>query len=86
MKTQTIRIDELHIRLPGTVRREEATRLAEEVGRRIVGRLPAMGPVRSLGALELRLPYQTDSSPADLAELIAGAIVRGMSSGGGHRG
>jgi len=85
MKTRTIRIDELHIKVPGTLGRDEAHQLARDVGWRIMERLSAIGPAQHLGALDLRLPHKAGSSRSDLADTIAAAVVEGISSGGGRR-
>jgi len=84
MKTRTIRIDELHIKVPGTLGRDEAHQLAREVGWCIMERLSAIGPAQHLGALDLRLAYRSGSSRADLANAIAAAVVEGISRGGGR--
>lgn len=84
MKTRSIRIDELHINVPGTLERDEAHQLAREVGWRLVERLSAVGPAQHLGALDLRLPHRSGISRADLADAIAAAVVAGISRGGGR--
>jgi hypothetical protein len=74
MHAETVRIDDLHLRVPG-LSVEEARQMGEEVARRVAEALPVHGRKERLGVLDLRLsiPYGT---PRDrLAALIARAIL-----------
>ncbi len=75
MPGETVRIDELHLRVPG-LSAEEARRLGEEVAWRMADALPVEGRVEHLGALDLRLTVPSGTPRDRLAEEIARAILQ----------
>jgi hypothetical protein len=74
MPGETVRIGELHLRVPG-LSREEARQMGEEVARRVADGLPSCGCVSQLGALDLRLSIPRATPRDRLAENIAQAII-----------
>jgi len=74
MASETIRIEELHLRVPG-LSREEARRLAEDVARLVAEALPASGRSERLGALDIRTSIPSATPRDRLASLIAGSIL-----------
>ena len=74
MPAETVRIDDLHLRVPG-VSADEARRLGEEVARLVAEDLSVQGRVEHLGALDLRLSIAPRTPRDRLAEEIARAIV-----------
>jgi hypothetical protein len=74
MPAETVRIDDLHLRVPG-VSAEEARRLGEAVARRVAEELSVQGRVEHLGALDLRLSIAPGTPRDRLVAEIARAIV-----------
>ena len=74
MPAETVRIDDLHLRVPG-VSAEEARQLGEEVARRVAEELSVQGRVEHLGALDLRLSVPKGMPRDRLSEEIARAII-----------
>jgi hypothetical protein len=74
MPAETVRIDDLHLRVPG-VSAEEARQLGEEVARLVAEDLSVQGRVEHLGALDLRVSVAQGMPRNRLAEEIARAIV-----------
>jgi hypothetical protein len=77
MAAETIRIDELHLRVPG-LGREEARRLGEEVARRLAEELPREGRPQRLASLDLRTSVPATTPRAGLADAIVRAIRRSL--------
>jgi hypothetical protein len=75
MPGETVRIDELHLRVPG-LSADEARRLGEEVARRVADALPVEGRVEHLGALDLRLTVAYGTPRDRLAAEIARVILQ----------
>jgi hypothetical protein len=74
MARNTVKIEKLHLRIPG-LSREEARRMGEDVAQRISESLPAKGRRERLGALEMRVRIQPETSRDGLARLIAQSIL-----------
>jgi hypothetical protein len=77
MARDTVRIEELRLRVPG-LSAEQARALALNVAQRVADGLPADGPARRLGALHLRVPAAPGSSHAGLEQAVTGSIVKGL--------
>ena len=77
MNAETVRIDELSLRVPG-ISTEEARRLGEDVARRIASALPPDGRTEHLGALDLRVSIPHGMPRDQLAIAIARGILEKM--------
>ena len=77
MAAERIRIDELHLRVPG-LSREEARRLGEEVALRLAKDLQGSVRPQLLGSLELRMTAAHGASRDELTRQIADAIWRAL--------
>jgi hypothetical protein len=75
MGCETVRIDELRLRVPG-LSEPEARRLGEDVARRVADGLAAHGRVEHLGLLDLRISMPSGVSKERLAERIAEEILK----------
>ena len=74
MAAETVRIDELVLRVPG-LGKEEAQRLGQEVVQRIADRLPPQVRLRHLRALDLRVAISVRTPRRKLAQLITDPIL-----------
>ncbi len=77
MGADTIRIDELHLRVPG-LGREEARRLGEEVARRLSRELPPTVRPQRLSSLDLRAAVPAGTPREKLADAIVLAVRRSL--------
>jgi hypothetical protein len=77
MVDETVRIEEMRLRVPG-LSADEVHGLGEEVARRVVDGLPGGHGSRRLGALSLRVTVPEGTSRDRMASLIAEAILRGV--------
>jgi hypothetical protein len=77
MAAEKIRIDELHLRVPG-LSREEARQLGEEVALRLATDLRGSARSQHLGSLELRTTVAQGASRDELTRQIADAIRRAL--------
>jgi hypothetical protein len=77
MPVETVRIENLHLRVPG-VSADEARRIGEEVARRVADLLPSQGRVERLSMLDLRVSVPLETPRDRLAEEVARAIVRSL--------
>lgn len=79
MDGEQVRIDHLHLRIPG-LSPEEAERLAREVAGRLADRLGALDLEREirLGALDLRLEMPPGASRETLVEMIVERVLGGV--------
>jgi hypothetical protein len=77
MARDTVRIDELRLRVPG-LSAAQARVLATNIAQRVADGLPSDGPARRLGALHLRVPAAPGSSHAGLEQAVTGSIVKGL--------
>ena len=75
MATNNIRIDQLHLRVPG-LSREHAGHLGAAVAQQLASQLPAAMRSRHLGALRLRLTIPRDTPRQRLGSIIAAGIVK----------
>lgn len=77
MARDTVRIDELRLRVQG-LSAEQARILATNIAQRVADDLPLDGPARRLGALHLRVPAAPGTSRAGLEQMVAGSILKGL--------
>ncbi len=75
MRGETVRIHELHLRVPGLTS-EEGRALGAEVARRVGEALLMRGRAERLGALELRLTIPAGTPRNQLAERLAAEIAK----------
>lgn len=78
MASESVRIDELRLRIPG-LSLEEARRLGDEVAHRVANGLEDHGRIEQLGALDLRLHIPAGTPRAQLAQRIAQIILSTLS-------
>ena len=74
MAAETVRIDELVLRVPG-MGKEEAQRLGQEVAGLVTDRLPAQGRLQRLRTLDVRVMTPAGTPPRNLAKFIAKIIL-----------
>ena len=74
MAAETVKIDELVLRVPG-LRREEAQRLGQEVARHVTDGLPSQGRLQRLRALDLHVAIPPRTPRGKLAKSITDAIL-----------
>jgi hypothetical protein len=74
MAADEVRIDELHLRVPG-LSQDDGRRLGEEVARQVADQLPTGGRIEELGALSVRLTVPEGTSRDRLAAAIANLIL-----------
>jgi hypothetical protein len=77
MRSETARIHNLHLRVPG-LNREEAMRFGNEVARRVAEGLPR-GRTLELGALDLKVRVPAGTPKDRLAQVVADRILVGLS-------
>jgi hypothetical protein len=75
MKSPTVRIDKLHLRVPG-LSPDQARRLGTLVGRRIAASPPATKGSQVISAISVRLRTRGTGTPEQMADDIA-SHVRG---------
>ena len=75
--TETVRIGELLLRVPGLSAQEGRT-FSREVMQRVAQRLPDQGKVQSLGALDIKVRISEGTPRHRLVETVADAILRGL--------
>ncbi len=75
MAANTIKIDELCLRIPGLMP-QEAHQVGNEVARRLAMRLPERVAALHLGALDLRLTVPQGAGQSEAVDLIVDAIVK----------
>lgn len=73
MPRETVRIDELHLRVPG-LNRGEAHDLAQSVARKVAQSLARDGRSERLGVLEIRASAPAGTPVDRLADVIATAV------------
>jgi hypothetical protein len=73
MPRETVRIDELHLRVPG-LSRGAAHDLAQSVARKVAQSLGGDGRSARLGALEIRATAPAGTPINRLADVIAAAV------------
>lgn len=74
MAGETLRIEQLRLRIPG-LSGEEARELGSEVAQRVADGLPTGAGPQQLGALDLRVMLPTGTERDRLATLIAEAVL-----------
>lgn len=74
MSDETVRIDHLHLRIPG-LGRDGAHRLGKEVSRQVADGLPANVTPQRVGALEQRIYAPKDGELGSLSRAIADSIL-----------
>lgn len=77
MGRETVRIEEMRLRIPG-LSAEEARTLGQDVARLLSEQLPRSGPTRHLGLLDLRTNIPQGTPRDRLAELIVQAIKKSL--------
>jgi hypothetical protein len=77
MPDRTVRIGELHLRVPG-LGRHEARSLGEDVARRVANGLREQGRVGHLGALELRVTIPHGTLRDRLVQIVTDRILVGL--------
>ena len=77
MARDTVRIDELRLRVPG-LSAAQARELATNVAQRVADGLPPGGAARRLGALQVRVPAAPATSRKGLEPRVADAILKGL--------
>jgi hypothetical protein len=77
MPGETVRIDELHLRVPG-LSAGEAKSFAEEVARRVAEELPLSGRQEQVGLLDLHLTFTQGTRRDRLAGAVAEKILAGL--------
>jgi hypothetical protein len=77
MAVEGVRIDSLHLRVPG-LGPEEARRLGEEVARMLAERLPQGARPQSLGALSLCVSSEPGATRSALAERIVASLLESL--------
>jgi hypothetical protein len=77
MARDTVRIEELRLRVPG-LSPAQARTLATHVAQRVADGLPPDGPARRLGALHVRVPAAPGTSHAGLEQAVTGSILKGL--------
>ncbi len=77
MTAETIRIDELHLRIPG-LGREEARRVGEEVAKRLSRELPHVARTQRLASLDLTAAVRAGASGESLVDAIVLAVHRSL--------
>ena len=77
MGVESIRIDRMHLCVPGLCP-EEARWLGEEVARRLGEKLPRSARPQYLGALTLRVDVAAGTPPAEMAERIVAKLLESV--------
>lgn len=77
MADETLKIEELHVKIPG-LSAGEGRNLGEEVARHIGEGLPSQNKLRHLGSLNLRLNIPPGTPGTQMASVIAQAIFKGL--------
>ena len=77
MGYETVRIDQLHLRVSG-LSEPEARRLGEDVSRRVAFGLPPDGRTEHLGLLNLRISIPSGVARERLVERIAEEILKSL--------
>jgi len=77
MADETLKIEELHLRVPG-LSTEEGRSLGEEVARHVGDGLSSQIRLRHLGALDLHLTVPPGTPRTQMASVIAEAILKGL--------
>lgn len=77
MPNRSVRIEEMHLRIPGGSR-DDARRLGGQVAQQLAKQLPEFADDRRIGALHLRLNLPGGAPSDHLAAAIAKNIARGI--------
>ncbi len=76
--TNSIRIDQLHLRVPG-MSREEANHLGITVAQQLARQLPALTRSGNLSGLHVRLAIPTGTPRECLSSVVAAGIAKKIS-------
>jgi hypothetical protein len=77
MSADTVRIESLHLRVPG-MSRKEAAGFGEDVAREMQHRLGTTRPFQRIGAMNLQVVIPAETPRDGLAAMVAERILLGL--------